>query len=166
MNLWNFIREVCTVVIRKTHLNTGRFLWYKVCGSATVNMAKMGNCEIISVCTHWQNPSLNNQGPWQWERQWQNNFSVPPLRAGRLKVTTNATYPGPQTPSGLLCPRNFSPADGRVSAVPAVLQVTGYIPLCCKYVWNVKWQHGAFLRYFSVSAWWWYAKMKNESTPS
>ena len=130
LHTWNF----CTAVIRRTYLNTVRFLWYKVCGSRTVNMAKMRICEVISVCTHWQNPSLNNQGRWEWERQRQNNLSFPPVRARRLKVTTNATYPGPQHPSGLLIPGNLYALRRRqegVPAVPSAMKVTGFIPLCC-----------------------------------
>ena len=133
MNHWNFIREVCTVVIRKTHLNTVRFLWYKFCGSATVNMAKMRNCEFISVCTHWQNPSLNNQGPWEWERQWQKFFGTS-IKSGPAESHNKCDVSRPPDPFRSAWSQEistFSPADGRVSAAPAVLQVTGYILLCC-----------------------------------
>ena len=43
-----------------------RFIWYKICQSTTVNKVSMRNREFISRCTNRQNPSLNNQGRWQW----------------------------------------------------------------------------------------------------
>ena len=47
-----------------------RFIGYKFCESTIVNKVSMRNCVFMSLYTHWQNPSLNNQGRWQWVTPW------------------------------------------------------------------------------------------------
>jgi hypothetical protein len=57
-------------IAEQFNLIPNRLLWYKICESTTVNKVSMRICLFISICTHWQNPSLNNQGRWEWVRPW------------------------------------------------------------------------------------------------